>query len=153
MIFFRPTRSFAKWVVDRAKGRLIIEAGCGEGHFLKKLVKAGGHAIGVDPWVSRETARDLFRLGIQTVAMEAEFFSLITQRDDCLLLFCRPCHDGFVARTLHANAGNEVLYISKPENILVDIPGYFRANRLNTPRCREERAFQIVPRSVPCPSN
>jgi hypothetical protein len=150
MIFFRPTRSYIKWLIDYAAGRLIIDIGCGECYLLKKLVRMGGFGLGVDPWVRTARIHEMLRLGVQVVPMEAEEFSLVAKRGGSLLVFCRPGHCGFVARTLRANAGNEVLYISKPENLDLDIPEGFHAERLATPRCRIEQTFRILG-DQPCP--
>jgi hypothetical protein len=86
----------------------------------------------------------MLTMGVQVVPLEAEEFSMVNRMSGSLLVIPRPSHCGFVERTLRANAGNEVLYISKPENVALDIPSDFRATPIPTPRCRSERTYQIT---------
>jgi hypothetical protein len=150
MIFFKPTPRWIEWLVNYAQGRLIIDVGCGDGHLLKTLVVHGYTGIiGVDPYVSEETAFDFIKQRIHLLTFKAEECKLITEHDKSLLVIARPCHNGFVADTLRANAGNEVLYVSNPTNVPTDIPDDFMAVSLNAPPCPEEATYKIVRTGAP----
>lgn len=59
-------------------------------------------------------------------------------------IFCRPCHNGFVAETTSVLPPDaEVLYISKPVNVEIDLHG-FVSRRVKAPACPEgERVYRI----------
>jgi hypothetical protein len=147
MRFFEPSDEWLDWAAAYAGGRMVFDVGCGEGHVVRALRERRVPAIGVDPmWEWAPDNRDLVSAIIPAFA---EHCRLLQKWENGLVLFCRPCHGGFVdaaVRLLHASS--EVLYISRPSNVNVDIDlDDFLAEAVECPACPEERVFRISPRS------
>lgn len=144
MIFFKPSPVFVRWLMARAGDRTIIDVGCGDGYLLKQLQRSHCRRfLGVDRWATRAQVTRMLIRGIHVVAMDAQRFSLV-KRPDVLLVIARPCHDGFVGEVLDvSHPAAEVLYISKPENVSVDIPRGFVAQKLKAPPCPEEVVYRV----------
>lgn len=157
MIFFQPTEAFVKWLIDHAGPRSIIDVGCGHGHLLGCLWRAGCERVaGIDPLWSerysqepgfnyRESQRPDYIPGHRIVNAFAEGSPIIQQAANCLLVIARPTHTGWVERTVRAvHPASEVLYISDPRNVKEDL-GKLRATPLRTPRPghERERVYQV----------
>lgn len=149
MVFFRPTKKWIQWLIEYADNRIIVDVGCGEGELLKQLSKAGcDRWIGVDLYI-REDLREYFKgecvylLEINTIES-----TLLSKLDQCLFLFCRPCHGGFVMLTLfNLPANAEVLYVGKPGNLYYDFDYSLAKDAilLKTPKLAEEKVYRISP--------
>jgi hypothetical protein len=111
--FFNPRDSFLKWLKKHADGRIVWDVGCGNGVFLKRMHAAGVKVIGVEPEPDHSGIwRDITLLS-SFFPQKAEECLTLHKAKDALILFCRPCHDGFVNRTLPLlDASSEILWIS-----------------------------------------
>lgn len=152
VIFFNPKPSFFKWLKQYAAGRIVFDVGCGEGRVLRKAVDAGIRMIGVEPFWRNAGKKEW--LGYHVIEAFGERCPLLHATENALVLFCRPCHDGFVARTVQMlHHTSEALYISKPGNRHVDLPGFDveslfvpkLAGQARIPGCDEEMVYKINP--------
>jgi SAM-dependent methyltransferase len=144
MKFFEPTAEFLDWLAKYAKGRFVFDVGCGAGHILLELHKLGTKALGIDPVYKYERAP----ISLCTCVMpcEAKECALLLTNENSLVLFCRPCHNGFVAETIKLlPVSSEILYISKPDNVKVDLPG-METILVETPPCPEELVYRVIKR-------
>lgn len=136
MRFFEPTDEFLDWLAAYAGRRITIDVGCGEAHIVRALNDRGVRVLGIEPawlWAGHYDPM----MAAQVVPTKAESSLLIRQAKDSLVLFCRPCHDLFVERTIAVlPPGNEVLYISLPHNLGLDFDlGRHDVEVLDTPAC------------------
>jgi SAM-dependent methyltransferase len=123
MIFFRPNKKFMLWLKKYAKGRLILDVGCGEGYFLHLLNKAKIKAIGIEPYdpVIPDPSR-AHPTPTNVIPVLAQGSPLITAGKNNLIIIARPCHSNFCYETIKAkHPSSEVLYIGKKENIELDL--------------------------------
>src|SRR3954466_5463020 len=97
MRFFEPSEPFLDWLAAYAGERLTFDVGCGEGHITRALDARGVKVLGIDPAFSSIESRDIF-LACRVLPMFAEKCSVLQQTERSLVLFCRPCHGGFVER-------------------------------------------------------
>lgn len=140
-VFFDPSSQFVEWFREYAGGRLVIDVGCGSGLFIARLHDRQVKAIGVDPRWADERHPHLSNAILPFYAEECE---LLHRSEHALITFCRPCHDGFVGRTLPLlQPSSEVLYISKPENVELDLEG--RAyEAIDAPELPVERVYRVI---------
>ena len=147
MVFFNPTDEFVDWLVDRARDRIVIDVGCGEGALLTRLIDRNVKALGIEilPYATSDT-----RLITRIMPVDAEKCSSLQTIENALVLFCRPCHGGFVGRTMcKINPNNEVLYIGLKKNIMDDLQGFTR-RIVDAPRGAEREVVRqvLLPRPV-----
>ncbi len=142
MRFFEPSDEFLDWLADYAAGRPTFDVGCGDGHVLLALQARGVRAVGIDPsWRYAEVVPT--HLCNCLLIGEAERTRILKSTPNSLVLFCRPCHSGFVARTLHVlPPDSEPLYISKPSNLTLDLPD-FETEVVEAPACLEEVVYRV----------
>lgn len=127
--FFKPNSQFAKWILEYANGRLIIDAGCGgEFPLTQQLISLGvKNIVAIDPFID-DTFLDFYRAKNYDLFLERSIhiltgtiqqFAKLTQVDkDILIIFARPCHSNFVYETLKFKGDRtEVMYITKPKNL------------------------------------
>ena len=143
-LFFNPTEEFVTWLADYAKGRLIIEGGCGEDMLLSKaLADAGQKVVAFDPYLSEEAMLVLGR-NFHFMPLPIEDSPLIRGEHPAgtLIVFARPCHSSFFQDTIR-NAGKdvEILYIGLKNNIEVDYPDYWMVQELEAPATAEDLAI------------
>lgn len=140
MRFFEPSSRFLDWLAKYAAGRIVIDVGCGEGHIVRALGERGVKALGIDPmWEQTPDNVDLIN---RIIPLQAENVTCLGMKN-ALVLFCRPCHSGFVEAAINrVHHTSEVLYISKPTNVVMDL-GDYRGRELKTPRCKEEKVYQV----------
>lgn len=142
--FFDPTDEFLDWLAAHAVGkvrRLVFDVGCGEGHLVRQLRGRGVPAVGVDPRYQYQTVPP--ELVSAILPFEAQECKALHRCGGSLILFCRPCHSGFVGETiplLHPTA--EVLYVSKEENVRMDLDG-FEWEEVESPPCPIERVYRV----------
>jgi hypothetical protein len=66
-----------------------------------------------------------------------------------LIIMARPDHGGWVEKVVRwAHRDSEILYITKPENIDVDLPG-FKLKVVDAPECNCEQVFQVDRTKMP----
>ena len=120
MKFFEPSGDFLDWLAKYAAGRCVYDVGCGEGHITIALQARSVKCLGIDMFRQDDyIEKGLFN---KIIVMDAERCSFLKEREG-LIIFCRPCHSGFVERIIQTcHPQSEVLYISKPENLEVDLP-------------------------------
>lgn len=143
MRFFEPTQAFLGWLAAYARDRLVFDVGCGAGHITLALRDRGVRVLGIDP---RFAYVERVPLGLHNciLPVEARDCRLLREAQDSLVLFCRPCHSGFVADTIDVLPRTaEVLYISKPCNVAYDLPD-FKVRVVRAPECPEERVYQVL---------
>lgn len=112
--FFEPNDSFLDWITRRANGRIIIDAGCGEGHVTEALIARGEKAIGVD-LNPRDGQNDY------VVLMDARDFNY---PKGSLVMFARPCHSDWVVGAIEqavAYDASEILYVGFAKNLRSDL--------------------------------
>lgn len=116
--FFDPKAEFYEWMADAYRGIELYDIGAGMGHVAKGLSDVGMRVKAVD-MIQREDAE----------------FPVIHCNSLCyhypplsVLLFCRPCHNGFVQGTIQRGIECGVkhfLYAGLPKNSRQDL-GRFR---------------------------
>lgn len=124
--FFQPTSGWIEWVKARyPSGTQLYDAGCGAGQVTKALREAAP---------LRVTALDLFRHTEPVIDDVLYRDSTVFPYDKgSVVLLCRPCHDGFCVETIaHAlSLGvHDVLYVSRLENVMMDLRGLRRKFRI-----------------------
>lgn len=142
MRFFEPTQKFIGWLAAYAGERIVFDVGCGDGHVLTCLHYHGVKAMGIDPRYQCE--RMPLELMSCVLPQNAQECKILKNTQNSLVLFCRPCHSGFVADTIRLLPQTaEVLYISKPSNVNIDLAD-FETELVDSPRCKEhERVYRI----------
>lgn len=144
--FFHPTPEWLAWFAARVGDRPVIECGVGDGHTMAELHKLKVRVVGCDPrYASLDYQEWPEAVRSHLLPWPAEEVSLIRMHP-MTVLFCRPCHNGFVARTVETmHSDGEAIYVSKPENVGVDFsPAEFRVTELDAPRLREEKTYLVV---------
>ena len=89
-IFFQPAAKFIRWMKARFSGKLIYDVGCGTGKTANMLAEAGLRMTAIDLVPRSESEFSV----VQGDSTEYQF------EMGSVLLFCRPCHNGFVEKTL-----------------------------------------------------
>ncbi len=127
--FFIPNTEFVKWLIEYANGRTIVDCGAGSGYLCALIENNGGNAVGLEPRWSMERKEFWMKKGFMfnVMPMESEnsiFIGLPPENmSRCLFVFARPCHNGFVSRTINKLNGAEILYIGHgEENKEMDLP-------------------------------
>jgi SAM-dependent methyltransferase len=141
--FFEPSEKWLDWLAKYAAGRVVFDVGCGAGHVTLSLLKRKVKVLGIDPrykWGLGELTPELSKV---VLPYEAQHVKALRNTPNTLVMFCRPCHSGFVQETidvLHPTA--EVLYISKVCNVGVDLVD-MSTRVLDCPKCPEEKVYQV----------
>jgi SAM-dependent methyltransferase len=144
MRFFEPTERFLDWLAGHAGGRVVFDVGCGEGHVLLALHARRVKAVGIDPRYEAEQVRP--PLSSCVLPMRAEECGYLKRAEAALVLFCRPCHSGFVALTIPMlRPSCEVLYVGCPFNAARDLPGLEFEEVAGAPPCPEEKVYRVRP--------
>ena len=141
--FFKPKDSFLKWLTKFTENKIVFDVGCGNGNFLKRMHKLKIKAIGIDPIYIAFLHPDQ-ELRNCILPMFAQECKILQNIKNSIILFCRPCHDGFVYETIkkiHKN--NIIFYISKTINVNIDIPG-LNYKIINVPGLQEEKLYQVL---------
>lgn len=123
-IFFKPDDDFIDWLIEYARERLILEVGSGSGHLLRLLQRKYKMLMGIEPYfdlaiytqtcVSRGIP--LIHMYPREIENSGHLVSGLGER--AMIVLARPSHAGMVEATLEvAGPGQEVLYITKPENL------------------------------------
>ncbi len=124
-VFFQPDEEFMKWLVKYANGRTIVDVGCGSGYLTALILHHKGKAVGIEPQFSME--RKMFWMKheyVFNVFPELAEKNMMLEIDpkQLLFVFARPCHNGFVERTIKKmQPGSESLYISNLKNTFLDL--------------------------------
>lgn len=132
--FFDPNKEFVNWIKDYANGRIIFDIGCGNGHFLKELKRAGHHKlIGIDPHVPlahlQKSVISEFGSMIQFLPfrIKDDFVATLLKgltSDKILCTICRPCHHYELTLGSYEvckELGIELLYIGVDRNFEMDL--------------------------------
>lgn len=142
MTFFDPEDSFLDWLLKYAKDRIVYDLGCGSAEFLVRIWRRGIRGIGIDK--NADTLIEDPEVRRRTLCADTTEFQPLRRYENALMLFCRPSHDGWVSKTIYKiHPSCEILYISKPGNRHVDLPG-IDAKRLLAPGCRMEDVWQLL---------
>lgn len=116
--FFEPGDSFFSWFVEYLKGRPVVEIGCGNCRMIRRMHYYGIKAMGIDPVFDVRHHPDLSSACLNQTGQECR---AIRTKQSMVVLFCRPCHNGFVQETCKKVGPNaEIIYISLPKNVDVD---------------------------------
>jgi hypothetical protein len=126
-LFFRPDKTFIKWLVEYANGRIICDIGCGTATLINDLADAGGMVFGIEPnWSAEDNQAMMVRrmnagkniINILPRKVQESKTFVANMGDKALLLFARPCHSNFVEDALsYKTDETEALYITVPENL------------------------------------
>ncbi len=144
MKFFEPSSRWLDWMARYAGDRIVFDIGCGAAHITLALQKRGVKCLGIDP-----RYRQFDRMPVQLMSCvlteDAQHCRLVRDMPKALLLFCRPCHSGFVQETIRAmHTTSEALYISKPKNVAIDLPDLAVRLVRAAPLCPEEKVYRVV---------
>lgn len=89
--FFQPNKFFIDYMTKMYEGLEIWDIGAGTGFVANELSKAGMHVVALD-----------------MLAREEPFFPVLISNSvtqqyprEAVMLFCRPCHGGFVEATIY----------------------------------------------------
>jgi len=109
-IFFQPTAKFIRWMKAHYGDQHIYDVGCGTGNTASMLAKAGLHVTALDLEPRTESQYDV----IKADSTEYQF------EKGSVLLFCRPCHNGFVEKTLSRGilcGVADIVYVGLTKNL------------------------------------
>lgn len=138
--FFDPKPEFFPWLKKVAGELPVFDVGCGNGRLIRRLQHYGFKAAGADPLFDPKQHRDLANC---VFPKEAERIDWLKRQAMCVL-FCRPCHSGFVEDVIQGlHPDSIVLYFSKPENLRTDIPTKWEAEVLDCPGLVVETGYRI----------
>lgn len=142
--FFAPEDSFLRWIKTYAGNRLVVDVGCGNGVLVRRLKEVGVKVLGIDPLF--EYSQENVDLVSCIMTMEAQNTSFVSSpKLPSLFIFCRPCHSGFVEEVISLiPPGFEILYISKPENVEVDLPTFPVMEMPDVPGLNVEKCYNVV---------
>lgn len=146
MIWFNPTDAWLKWLTKTIGMRVLLEIGCGKrAPLLRRLIALGQrNLIGFDPQLDLDTIGFLMAANCHGLALEAERLERILAIE-AVVLFARPSHDGLVSNVLPLlHAKSLILYVSKPENVQLDVPAWVTAKRLKAPKLSAETTYQLI---------
>lgn len=139
MIFFEPTPQFITWLVKHADKRVIYDCGSGEAHLLKLLIASRQRVIGIEPYWDIKEAYDP---QLPVIPMCVQETSMLRKHTG-LIVIARPDHSGWVEWIVeNAHPESEILYISKPSNLEVDLPNS-KYLQLKCPVCPVENVYQV----------
>ena len=116
--FFEPIPEFFSWMADAYKDLEVFDIGAGMGHVARGLNLAGLRVKALD-MIEREDAE------FPVIHVNALRY---TYPSDSVLMFCRPCHNGFVEGTIAHGlrcGAKHFLYVGLPKNSRTDL-GRFR---------------------------
>jgi hypothetical protein len=137
--YFRPTPAFIRWVKTHYGNKHICEIGAGVGHIAKALAETGLHVTALDLEPRTESEFDVIKADSTTHPFE----------EGSVVLLCRPCHNGFVPRTI-ANAIQRhiaaILYVGLRKNFKSDvgsIHNMFTKRRVGMVGRSDERVWEL----------
>ncbi len=133
--FFQPSPDFVDWLARYARGRIVVEVGCGDAHLLRELMKRGVSCVGIEPnfyqlWAVDRTpmhvkTRDGELVPLLVTPKSAVGHEILADRTkDILAISARPGCIGsdWLRETVKASAGEiEWLYIGKPSSMERDL--------------------------------
>lgn len=116
MIFCKVDARLCEEIHNLAKGKLIVDCGCGDGLFEQQMKKLFPHQsiLSIDIGVSDNALINNI-LRIDCLKLEVN--------SSMLPIFIRPCHSGFVYDFIEKNRNkvSQILYIGLKENIEIDL--------------------------------
>lgn len=112
-VFFQPTDEFIHDICEKAGKRRVIDVGTGTGMFARKLIDAGLNVVPIDIVAYENTIPELQICDGTTFPYEP----------GDLVVIARPCRGEWIEDTIAVanSAGAEVIYISKPTNLPLDV--------------------------------
>ena len=135
-VFFKPDFVFCNWLKEYAGDRMIIDVGCGQGHFLRMMKRTGIKIIGLEPnfdhmaYMISKTLRGSNFDPNEILPWDIERAKNLIQglKNKVLLVFARSCHSNFVVKGIdNLLPTQEALYITVPENLeLYNDLGFYR---------------------------
>ena len=120
-------------------GRHVYEVGCGVGNTASMLAKAGLHVTAIDLQPRTESEFPVVR-GDST---QHQF------EKGSVLLFCRPCHNGFVEKTLSRGilcGVADIVYVGLTKNLQDDLGSLhdrFAKRRIGVVGHSDERVWEL----------
>lgn len=138
-VFFRPTPLFVRWMKARFSGQLIYDLGSGMSHVAKALAEAGLRVTAIDLQPRTESEFDV----IKADGTQYQF------EKGSVLLFCRPCHNGFVEKTLTKGimcGVADIVYVGLTKNLedeLGPIHDRFTKRRIGMVGHSDERVWDL----------
>lgn len=145
LTFFEPSDEFMVWLKRHVGDRVVYDIGSGEAHLLKLMLAAGVKAVGIEPHWDLKDAYDPL---LPVLPMHAHRCNALRTHAGVIVI-ARPDHSGWVDGVVrNAHPDSEVLYISKPCNVRVDLDlDDFGVEELTTPECDVERVYRVRPRA------
>lgn len=112
-LFFQPTDEFVEYIASITKDKIVIDAGAGRGALSKKLIEKGVNAIPIDLVMYSNTEMNVYYMNAITFPYQ----------ENHIVIIARPSRGDWIENTMKAAnaAGAEVIYISKPSNVELDI--------------------------------
>ncbi len=121
--FFTPTAAFWDWLAEKAKGRTVVDIGCGRGDLVLECEARGITAVGIDPCFTLFDVPVPPELAAHLIPFEVIDCKDLLEADDVLLLCCRPCHNGFPIDVAEARRRSPFYYIGFEKNLDRDLGG------------------------------
>ena len=132
--FFNPNSEFVDWILQYVGDRLVIDIGCGNGNFMRKLKREGHNKLlGFDPFVDYHafsySMREEFGEMVQFLPYEfaGDFGKNLLSKMPTETLICflnRPCHSPLLVRDTYKlckELGVELIYIGLEKNFDLDL--------------------------------
>jgi hypothetical protein len=157
-VFFKPTPLFVRWMKTHHSGQHVFDVGCGTGNTASMLAKAGMKVTAIDLAPRTESEFDVIKADAAEYAFEK----------GAVLLFCRPCHNGFVEKTLNKGimcGVADIVYVGLTKNLQDDLGSLherFTKRRIGIVGHSDERVWDLnirrlrssvrrsLPRLSPC---
>jgi len=113
MVFFEPSGVFVDWLVRLAGRREVVDCGCGTGELVRRVVEAGGKAIGLD-------VADREGQVVDVVPIDATAFPFTSRH---VAVLARPSRGEWIREVIEKahEAGADVVYVGLPKHHAEDV--------------------------------
>ena len=120
--FFVPKPRFTQWMKQNCAGKHIYDVGAGVGQVSALLSKKGFNVTALDQY---PRPKEISEFDVQ--AADATTYQY---EPGSVVMFCRPCHSGFVLNTIKqaiACGVAAIVYVGLTKNVVMDLDAYKRS--------------------------
>lgn len=120
--YFAPRPKFLAYMIANYKRKHLYDVGAGSGHVARALTDAG----------LKVTALDLYHQDFERFPITLADATTYPYEPDSAIMFCRPSHEGSVAKTIATAVKcgvSDILYVGLPANRREDFGDYYRLFR------------------------